>query len=208
MSSYIMHMCISDIVKRKLNLTDKFIYGSVLPDILKGLTGDRNKTHYLEKVEVSGEIRNLPNITRAINELDIQNKEIRLGYIAHLVEDLIWFREYIPSYARILPDDKMEYLKQGIICSKEQFNKDIYSDYSNGGAYVIDKCGTNMEALKDSLVELVQDKAELELIFQNTSYGQIEDIDKNVFMTRESIDRYIQECTKEVEKVIVELMGE
>lgn len=208
MSSYIMHMCVSDIVKRKLNLTDKFIYGSVLPDIVKGLTGDRNRTHYLEKVEFNGETRNLPNITRAIKELDIQDREIRLGYIAHLVEDLIWFREYTPSYARILPNNQMEYINQGIICSSEQFGKDIYSDYSNSGAYVIDKCDTDIEELKDSLGKLVKDKAELELILQNTRYTQVEDIDRNIFMTRESVDKYIQECTKEVEKIVRGLMGE
>lgn len=97
MSSYIMHMCVSDIVKRKLNLTDKLIYVSILPDVLKTINKDRAGTHYLEKVVIDGDIRNLPVIQRAIDSLDIQDTEIRMGYIAHLVEDLIWFNKYVPS---------------------------------------------------------------------------------------------------------------
>ena len=116
MSSYIMHICTSDIVKRKLNLTDKFVYGSALPDILKEISQDRNGTHYIQKVIVNGEKRNLPNIQNAINSLQIEDKEIKMGYIAHLLEDLIWFNEFIPRYAKDLGNTRIQFFRRIIIC--------------------------------------------------------------------------------------------
>ena len=81
MSSYIMHMCISDIVKRKLNLTYKFVYGSILPDVIKSITGDRDITHFIKHVIVDGDRRSLPDLQKAINDLKIEDNEIRIGYI-------------------------------------------------------------------------------------------------------------------------------
>ena len=86
MSSYIMHMGVSEIVKKKLKLTDKFILGSILPDNLKSITGDRDGTHYIEKIIIAGEERKLPNIKDALNKLDIQDKEIKSFLVYGIIE--------------------------------------------------------------------------------------------------------------------------
>ena len=208
MSSYIRHMCVTDVVKRKLNLTDKVIYGSILPDVLKMATGDRKGTHYLSKVKVGDYDRNLPVIDKAIHDLDIQDKEIRLGYIAHLVEDLIWFNDFIPIFAKMLEDGKYEYIKTGEIKEARFFTEDMYSDYSNCGAYVIESTGTDMEELKKNIAEYITDNKHLEFVLENTKYNQSLDIEKNHFMTKECIDKYIVRATKSVENIMKELMGE
>lgn len=208
MSSYIMHMCVSHIVKKKLNLTDKFVYGSALPDILKTLNNDRKGTHYLETVIINGERRNVPIIQNAIEQLDIEDEEIRLGYIAHLIEDLIWFKKYIPSYTEFADNGKIRYLSDGSIHTSEQFREDIYSDYSNSSEYVMRKCNVDGNELISSLENMVQDKQHMELIKENMTYIKNVGIDNNVFMTKESIDSYIEESTQEVERIILGLLGE
>ena len=208
MSSYIMHMCISDIVKRRLNLTEKYVYGSVLPDVLKGITKDRKKTHYLFSQKVNDEVRTLPNIDKAIQELNFEDKEIKLGYISHLIEDYIWFNKYVPAYAKILSDEEMMYFKDGSKHSSDEFRDDIYRDYLNSGAYVIDKCEVDMEVLKEKMYKDITDKKHINLIEENMVYITNKGVSDNVFMTKESIDEYIKETVEEVQKVMIDLLGE
>lgn len=208
MSSYIMHMCISDVVKRKLNLTDKFVYGSILPDILKMVTGDRTTTHFLNEMQIGDEWRRLPVIDKAIKELTIEDKEIRLGYIAHLVEDLIWFNDFIPQYATKVSDNKYKYLTTGEIKEATHFTKDMYQDYSNCGAYIIESTNTDFETVKKNVFRYIDKDICMTQIIQNTNYTESSDIDKNIFMTKESIDKYIKIATKAVENVMLELIGE
>lgn len=208
MSSYIMHICVSDIVKRKLKLTDKFVYGSILPDNIKSITGDRAGTHYIDRVIVDGDRRSLPNIQRAINDVDIQDKEIRIGYIAHLVEDFIWFNQFISTYARDLGENKIQYLKDNSIHSTDEYRDVMYADYSRSSDYVVNKCEVNITKLLASIENIAENEHHKKLILDNTLYKVNSNIGENKFMTKESIDKYIEVCTKEVEKVVLELMGE
>ena len=208
MSSYIMHMCVSDIVKRKLNLTDKFIYGSILPDILKMASGDRKGTHYLKEVNIEGAKRNLPVVDKAIHELEIEDKEIRLGYIAHLVEDLIWFNDFIPTFAKKVGEGKYKYVKTGEIKESKCFTEDMYSDYSNCGAYVIESTNTDIETIKKNITEYITEDRCLNFMLDNTKYSKSSDIENNHFMTKECIDKYIKRATKAVENIMKELIGE
>ncbi len=203
-----MHICVSDIVKRNLNLTDKFVYGSILPDNIKSITGDRDGTHYIERVIVDGDRRSLPNIQQAIEELDIEDKEIRLGYIAHLVEDLIWFNNFIPTYAIDLGDNKIQYIKDDSIHGRDEYRDAMCTDYSNSSSYVVNKCRVDIQKLLSSITNIAEDKRHKELILKNTGCPKDANITNNTFMTKESIDKYIEVCTKEVEKVISSLMGE
>lgn len=208
MSSYIMHMCISDIVKRKLNLTDKFVYGSILPDILKMSNRDREGTHYLKKVQIDGTTRNLPVIDKAIHDLKIEDSEIRMGYIAHLVEDLIWFNEFIPKFTKKVEEDKFLYLKTKEIKDAKNFTEDIYLEYLNSGAYVIKTTNTDIEKLKKNILKYITEEKCLSFVVDNTNYTAISDVEKNIFMTKDCIDHYIIKTTKAVENIVKELIGD
>ena len=210
MSSYIMHICISDIVRKKHNLSTKFIYGSILPDILKQTGADRNTTHYIEKTSVDDETRDLPDIPKAIRELkDVDmDKEIKMGYIAHLVEDYIWFNKYIPSYAKKTDVGTIQYTSDGSVHTSEEFSKDMYLDYYNAGTYVIDKCKVDIEGIRKTFSNLIKDKDKLEVVLKYTEYSSQDKIEENKFMIKESIDEYISEATEEVEKIVEQLLGE
>ena len=208
MSSYIMHMCVSQKVKEKLGLTDKFIYGSVLPDIIKSVTGDRDGTHYIEIVHIDGEIRCLPKINTAINELNIKDKEIRLGYIAHLIEDYIWFNEYIPSYAKKINEEQVRYLFDDSVHTNEEFRDVMYSDYSNCNKYIANKYNVDFNQLLGKILEQIVDKKEKQIVLECTKCLENQDITKNMFMTKESIDSYINRCTEIVEKEIKKILEE
>ena len=136
------------------------------------------------------------------------DKEIKLGYIAHLIEDYVWFNKYIPLYAEKLVNGQVKYLKDGSIHTAEEFSRDMYLDYSNAGPYVITKCRADIEKIRNTLCKLIEDEDKLKVVLEYTKYADKDNIALNKFMTKESMDRYIKESTEEVEKIVLKLLGE
>lgn len=208
MGSYMMHLAVSNNVKKKLKLSDDFLYGSLLPDILKEEGQDRKINHYLKEETINGSIRRLPDISRAIGDIDkFENKEIALGYIAHLIEDYIWFSVYIPSYVEE-KEDKCIYLKDNSVHSIQEFRKDIYSDYESSNKYILGYMKENIEELKNRLEKIADTKERKEKVKECMSVNKLKNIKNNIFMTKESIDSYIEIATKEVERIISKLINE
>ena len=208
MGSLLMHIGISEMVRKRLKLSAKFIYGSIMPDLIKMETGDRTGTHFLKTIVTDNGRQRLPVVADAINLLKGKlDKEVRLGYIAHLVEDLIWFEKNIPSYAVPIENDRMVYLKNNSIHLAEEFSRDIYEDYTKINAYIIDKYCKEYCNLKLELKELMA-KQEIEFLDINDKTVELEQIDMLSVISKESLDEYIKLTADKVEKIIKELMGE
>ncbi len=208
MGSYLMHIGITEKVRRRLKLSYKFIYGSILPDLVKMETGDRSGTHFLKTFEDKDGIKRLPVIDDAISTLGTDiNKEVRLGYIAHLIEDLLWFEKYIPSFATKLEEGKKQYLADNSVHSAEEFSKDIYEDYAKINSYMVKKCELDYEKLKEQLKEIMTDK-EFKFLEQNDIMRDVKEIDTTKVITKDKLDKYIKEAEEKVEAVIKELLGE
>lgn len=208
MGSFLMHIGISEIVRKRLNLSIKFIYGSIMPDLVKMKTGDRIGTHFLKTVVTDKGRQRLPDIDNAISLLKGKmDKEIRLGYLAHLVEDLIWFEKYIPSFAERVENGRMVYLKDNSIHLEEEFSTDIYEDYTKINSYVIDKYCKEYSDLKLEL-QSIMTKQEMEFLEKNDKIIELEQIETLSVISKESLDEYIKLTADKVEKIIKELMGE
>lgn len=208
MGSYLMHIGITEKVRRKLKLSTKFIYGSILPDLVKMETGDRTGTHFLKTIEDKDGIKRLPVIDDAISILsDKLDKEVRLGYIAHLIEDLLWFEKYIPSFATKLEEGKKQYLADNSVHSAEEFSKDIYEDYSKINSYMVEKCELDYAKLKQELSKIMSEK-EIEFLSTNDHMMNVKEIDTTKVITKDKLDEYIKEAEEKVEVVIKELLGE
>ena len=208
MGSYLMHIGITEKVRRKLKLSTKFIYGSILPDLVKMETGDRTGTHFLKTIEDKDGIKRLPVIDDAISVLsDKLDKEVRLGYIAHLIEDLLWFEKYIPSFATKLEEGKKQYLADNSVHSAEEFSKDIYEDYSKINSYMVEKCELDYAKLKQELSKIMSEK-EIEFLSTNDHMMNVKEIDTTKVITKDKLDEYIKEAEEKVEVVIKELLGE
>lgn len=208
MGSFLMHIGISEIVRKKLNLSTQFIYGSILPDLIKIETGDRTGTHFLRTIVTEQGRKRVPMVDDAVTMLDGKlSKETRLGYIAHLIEDLIWFEKYIPSFALHVEQGRMVYLKDNTIHLQEEFSQDIYEDYTKINGYIISKYCNEYENLKDQLM-LQMTEQEKVILDKNDRLAEVDQIDTLAVITKEVLDNYIEETTKKVETIIKELMGE
>lgn len=206
MGSYKMHMCITEIVRQKFNLSYKFVYGGILPDLIKEKTCDKITPHYLVKQD-SG--RFIPDINKAILQLDKNmDKEIRLGYIAHLVQDLIWFDKVIPSVAIQKEENQIYFVKTKTMHSNKEFRKTIYEDYRRSGYYAAAITNVDYLALRKKLLCFAKDDFEVEKIKENTTEETSNKIDENIFVTKDILENYITDSVEYVSCVLKKIMGE
>lgn len=208
MGSFLMHIGISEKVRKKLNLSNKFIYGSILPDLIKMETGDRNGTHFIKTVIKDDKTIKIPMIDCAIETLNGKlNNEVRLGYIAHLVEDLIWFEKYIPSIADHVETDKIVYLKDNSVHLDKEFSVDIYDDYIKMNSYIMQEYLDNNEKIFVDLKKIMKEN-EVGYLEKNINTLGVQAINEMRVITKEKLDAYMKETEEKVEKIIKELLGE
>ena len=84
----------------------------------------------------------------------------------------------------------------------------MYFDYSNSSEYITKKCDVDMDKMLYKLTCDIKDREHIKIILDNTKYPKGVSIEANKFMTKESIDKYITESVEEVEKIVLNLMGE
>lgn len=208
MGSFLMHIGISEIVRKRLNLSTKFIYGSIMPDLIKMETGDRIGTHFLKTIVTDKGRQKLPVVDDAVNLLKGKmDNEIRLGYIAHLIEDLLWYEKYIPKLALHIENDRIVYLKDNSIHLIEEFSQDVYEDYIKINSYIIDKYCKEYDKLKEKL-KLQMSKYEIEFLETNDKTVELEQLNGLTVISKENIDEYFEIAIEKVERIVKELMGE
>ncbi|MGN1384099.1 MAG: hypothetical protein ACI4XD_02260 [Clostridia bacterium] len=96
MSSLKMHIAISKKIKDELCYSNLFLVGSILPDIIKLILGEKTSSHF--------EINNNIDLDKYILAQDNLKDELILGYYAHLIEDKIWFESYMNKKYRKLQE--------------------------------------------------------------------------------------------------------
>lgn len=60
----------------------------------------------------------------------------------------------------------------------------------------------------DELTYNINDQEHIKIMLENTKYPKGTSVETNKFMTKESIDKYIIESVEEVEKIVLNLIGE
>jgi len=209
MSSIIMHIYISLKVQKELNLSNKFLAGAILPDMIKIMTKSKDITHYIKEYECGDKIIKLPDLEKFLQDnKDKLNDEVTLGYYAHLIEDKIWFDEYIDSFAKCIDKENILYISDNTVHSYQEFKKDIYSDYVNVDSYIIEKYNLDIDkiilTIKDDLRGYNVDK----IIDENIVFPIKNNDAKVNFISHEFLNEYINESIKKVKEEINRIVGE
>lgn len=210
MASVIAHICISNMVKEELKLSDKFLVGSIMPD-LKRISGiDAGITHYLKyTVDSSGNVMHLPDLDKFIEDNTFKLLDFKtLGYYAHLIEDKIWFEKFISKYIKWHDEDLglVTNLKTGKIYDYDIFKEEIRSDYIITNAIIQKKYNLNLED-KVKIIKENLNNENLSLLLDKTIKDNTENAkeSKRFFLTNEDLDEYISIAKKEVIRKINEL---
>lgn len=209
MASVLIHICISNNVKEELGLSDKFLAGSIMPDLKKMAGFDRAITHYLKYVVHDGNVMHLPDLDKFIEENTFKLLDFKtLGTYAHLIEDKIWFEKFVGRYIKWHDEDLglVTNLKTGKVYDFDIFSKEIYSDYISVSQKVISKYNLDMNKLSKQIKENLNDEVLISCFDKYLNDINNKNVsNKRYFLTDEDLDNYISMSTKEVIKRINEL---
>lgn len=213
MGSIVMHLCISEKIRKKYNYSDMFLVGSLLPDIYKRTVMTRDESHYIKKIINDGQQIKVPNLEKFMEaNKDKKQEEVVLGYLAHLVEDYIWFKDFSAKKVRLIKEDEDDEDKDLYTYRKEDFKIthpesemkiEVYNDYS----------ALNDIGLKLIPIDLAKVRETCNHFFDNEEkYMQVisEDIKnfkpvpgrENFFYSEEDLKEYVNQSEKKVEEYL------
>ena len=205
MSSIISHIYISNILKEKYNLNNEFLYGAMLPDVLTVAVNfkTKNTTHYLQHGTLNGNEGDNPDIEKFINEnkLSLSKNLMLQGYLAHLIEDMIWYSISIPNMAIKRDDQTVLYTKDNSIHSEEEFSKDIYSDYPIIDRYLLKNSNININELQNKFLEISDDEGLKKAIKENFKLFDLRNNKLNL-VTEDILKYYIETSLEKVSLVL------
>ena len=205
MSSIISHVYIGKILKDKYNLGNEFLYGSILPDMLAKSTETetRELTHHLRHGILYGNEGDFPDIEKFISDNNkiLPNSQMMQGYLAHLIEDMLWFSVYMPKI--VLKYDKDTYIlkKDSSFVKKIDFWNDLYSDYSVLDTRLIKKLNINFDELKEEFLRITDDANLKKAISNNFNKCEIKD-KKLKLISEEDFEKYISNSLEKVSLVL------
>ena len=133
MSSLKMHIAISEEIRKQFNLSNDFLLGAILPDIIKLLRKERITSHF--------EIDNQVDLEKFKKMQTNINSDLVLGYYAHLIEDKIWFESYMLNKYCILSD---------------YTDDKLYSDYSYVDELMYKKLNLDTLKIKKDLLSVLK----------------------------------------------------
>lgn len=205
MSSIISHIYISNILKEKYNLNNEFLYGAMLPDVLTVAVNfkTKNTTHSLQHGTLNGNEGDYPDIEKFINEnkLSLPKNLMLQGYLAHLIEDMIWYSISIPNMAIKRDAQTVLYTKDNSIHSEEEFSKDIYSDYPIIDRYLLKNSNININELQNEFLEISDDEGLKKAIKENFKLFDLRNNKLNL-VTEDILKYYIETSLEKVSLVL------
>lgn len=211
MSSIIMHICVSNIIKDELKLSNDFLAGSVLPDLKKLMGIDRNITHYLKySVDEDGNVMHLPDLEKFIEDNTFRLSDpLVLGSYANLIEDKVWFEKFVGKYIKLHNEDLglITLNKTGEVCKFEVFSKEMYSDYNNVNDVVISKYNMDLNIISKEIKDGLHDEALVSCLEKSlTINNNFKLSDERYFLTDDDLNDYINISKKEVIKKLKEII--
>ncbi len=185
-----------------------------MPDVKKLDGENRDKTHYIVERRKNRVISRLPEVDDYINESkDEQNKELRYGYIAHLIQDNIWFKDFTPKFGEeigINSDNKELYVylkeEKKYIRTEDEFLEKVYGDYTIWNYKLKEQFGLlNFDEIQQIMIEKAKigEKAKERI----SQYLQNDNKQGDLFFINEGLmDQYFKKSIDEVSKKIDKMM--
>lgn len=207
MGSIIMHLGISKILKQKYNFSNDFLVGTAAPDIMKKLPNvERNMTHYIKEYENHGKIKRLPDIEKFLKDKINEQSDYFYGYLAHLLQDRIWFSKYVPMCADTTDEgkDRVIFVKDNSMHTDKEFSLEMYKDYATVGKSILEKTNLDLEEIKIEIKKYFNNELINNIVDNEIKMYDVIKNRENCFLTNEMINNFFEDCIEECEKYISE----
>lgn len=173
MGSIVMHLCASNEANKILKCdSNRFLIGSIAPDIHKIATGSRRDSHYIKDVYINEKKYQLPDLDNFLEENinKMKQDDFYKGYYSHLIADEIWYKEITDRFIDRLSDDQTEIKLVGYndFIPYEKYRKDIYEDYNSINSFLIQKYNIDVDYLYNVAVLGIK-QADLQKLLENTT---------------------------------------
>lgn len=112
MPSRLIHYLIAEKINEQIEISDRnrFVLGSICPDMSSREDGSKNRTHYSE---VHGDVKGGNWLTFVEEYKDKMEKDdFYLGILCHLITDAVWFHEIMEIEIRQKSSSKEEKLQK------------------------------------------------------------------------------------------------
>lgn|SRR5574344_1186419 len=205
MSSIIMHLIASNEIKEKYGFSNEYLAGSILPDVVKVLKNDRKSSHYIKEIKITGDFyKQIPDVEEfIIKNPNYRNKPNLFGYASHLIEDKIWFEEYVSMYADYvdLKTKQIHYVEDDKFHEGTEFSKIMNEDYNIIDSELLKQYNMNIVEVKNDIIGYFKDECK-PIVNKLVVSGEIKENHTLRFLTMEICKKYIEECTEKITKVI------
>lgn len=203
MSSLIMHVCISNIIRQKYDYGYDFLFGSIMPDILKEAGEDKNKIHYRTNHDYS-----LYEIDKFVKEKLVKDRsEYNLGYLSHLIQDK-FLTKYTNAKIKETNIDNQEYITylfdNNSLHKKQEFLDLIHNDYAILDEYLMKKYEINLDYLTKRILRVNKDVKYDPIIEKELEIHEIIPDSTMKLFTILDIEQYIRECLAEYDRYLEE----
>lgn len=203
MGSLIMHVIISNQIRQKYDYSYDFMYGSIMPDILKKAGEDKNKVHYRIKDNYY-----LYDLNKFVKEnLQEEKSEYSLGYLAHLIQDKL-LANYINTKIKESIIDSQEYMTylfdNNTLHKKQEFLDLIHNDYALIDDYLIKKYDINMDYITKRLLRVNKEEKYEKIIEDELKMHEIISDSRLKLFTILDVEQYIRDCINEYDRYIEE----
>lgn len=205
MSSIITHIYLANYIKNEFNFSDKFLTGSVLPDMLRIYGKDRDLTHYIKEVKEKDKIFKLPDLKKyAFNNPDLIKNELKLGYFAHLVQDRIWFKNFIPIFTNCECNKEDIKYRDGSVHSMSKYLEDIYSDYILLDRKLVKEFNFN-DNFKNKLIKNLPNENLTKILSDNINLREI--VNPELILIKEKeMENYLEIAKRETKYILNEII--
>lgn len=149
MASSIIHIAVANEVNKKLNRDkQKLFIGTISPDISKLIGEPKTRSHFLE-----GQESDAPNLEKFLNLYkENLHDDFVMGYYIHLYTDYLWFKYFLEDVDYSSQITTIEGNK--IWCTKEDFIKYVYNDYTNINIKLIDEYNLDLKIFYNEIPEI------------------------------------------------------
>lgn len=203
MSSFIMHIGISNLIKQKYDYGYEFLYGSISPDILSKAGENKDKVHYRTNGDYS-----LYEIDKFIKEKWQKEKsEYHLGYLAHLIQDKL-LTSYINAKIKETYIDNQLYITylfdHDSLHKKQEFLDLIHKEYAILDDYFIKKYDLNLDYLTKRITRINKEEKLEEILVNELKIHEISPESELKIFSILDIEQYIKECVQEFDRYVEE----
>ena len=207
MGSIVMHLCVAHEANKVLKLdNNKFMVGSIAPDIHKISGGSRIDSHYIKKYEIDGKTYELPDLDAFIKEHGTQIKDDAFiaGYYAHLIADRIWYKEVSCKYTEMEGEDFVKVIGKENPLPYDEYRRQIYDDYTTINDFLLQKYNVDTDYLYNVAV-LNVDRADFQKMLEKNLESKGYEVDENVQLNILQMDDILEWIEKSKDEIIKEI---